>query len=375
MREPQRLIRVAYIIQNLNYGGMERLLHSLAKRLPARGFEVHVVVLEYYGQFARGLEETATLHQAPPMSRLSLLYPRHLARMLQAIGPDVVHSHTGVWLKGAHAARLAGVPVTVHTEHGRPDPVPLADRLIDNRASRWTDVTIAVSDALADVLRRQVVHDPSRVRVITNGVDTTRLRPPEDRSALRHELGIPEADLVIGSIGRLEPVKNFRLALDGFARLGARLGNGQTPWLVLVGDGSERQALERHAIELDVASRVKFLGWRPDAERIYGTFDLFTLTSLSEGTSISLLEAMSSEVCPIVTDVGGNRAVLGSDLDSLLVPSREDTALANAWHRQLIDPTGRATLGRRARQRVEEEFSLDRMIEQHIALYHELVNR
>ena len=110
---------------------------------------------------------------------------------------------------------VAGVPAMVHTEHGRPDPVPLTDRLIDNRASRWTDAVVAVSEALADVLRRQVVHDPSRVRVISNGVDTTRLHPPTDRLALRQELGIPHEALVIGSIGRLEPIKNYRSCPSG----------------------------------------------------------------------------------------------------------------------------------------------------------------
>ena len=370
----QGLVRVAHIILNLNYGGMERLLHSLARRLPSKGFDVHIVVLDYYGRFAEGLEDKVTLHQAPPMSRLSLFYPRELARLLRGIAPDVVHSHTGVWLKAAHAARLAGVPSAVHTEHGRPDPVPLLDRLIDTRASRWTDVTIAVSDALADVLRREVVHDPTRVRVITNGVDTGRLRPPADRKALRRELGIPDGALVLGSVGRLEPIKDFPLMLRAFAQLGEHLKEG-SPWLVLVGDGSEREALERQAADLGVGKRVRFLGWRPDAEKLYGAFDLFTLSSRSEGTSISLLEAMSSEVCPIVTDVGGNRAVLGPELDFLLVPAQEAAALASAWQRQLADPSGRAALGYKARLRVEQQFSLDRVVEEHVSLYHELASR
>jgi len=370
---PAGPVRVAHVIQNLNYGGMERVLHSLAHRLPPQGFEIHIVVLQYLGRFAEGLEGGVTFHQVPPMSRLSLFHPGHLIATLRGIAPHVVHSHTGVWLKASRAARVAGVPVVVHTEHGRPDPVPLADRLIDNRASRWTDIVIAVSEPLAAVLRHQVVHDPSRVRVITNGVDVAHLRPPADRAALRKDLGLPSGAPVIGSIGRLEPVKNYQLALRAFARLLEGASDETSPLLVIAGDGSERPALEALAFTLDIAPRVRFLGWRADADRLYGAFDLFTLTSLSEGTSISLLEAMSTGVCPVVTDVGGNRAVLGADLESLVVPGQDEAALATVWKRQLGDPGLRALMGARARLRVESGFSLERMVQQHVELYRELL--
>jgi glycosyltransferase involved in cell wall biosynthesis len=363
------------VIQNLNFGGMERVLHGLASELPRHGFEIHVVVLEFYGHFAEGLEGRVTMHQVPAMSRLSLLHPRTLADTLRQIAPDIVHTHAGVWLKGARAARLAGIGATVHTEHGRPDPVPLADRLIDNIASRQTDVVVAVSEPLAAVLRHQVVHDPSRVRVITNGVDTRRVLPPNDPSVLRQALELPVGAPVIGSIGRLEPIKNYRLALRALARLRPASPGGVAPMLVLVGDGSQRGELEAMTRDLGLESRVRFLGWRTDAERLYGAFDLFTLTSRSEGTSISLLEAMSTGVCPVVTDVGGNRAALGSDLASLLVPDDDDGALAAAWQSQLDDPGLRRTMGARARARVESAFSLERMIDQHAALYEELVHR
>jgi glycosyltransferase involved in cell wall biosynthesis len=366
---------VAYVIQNLNFGGMERVLHGLASELPRQGFEVHVVVLEYYGHFAEGLEDRVTMHQVPTMSRLSLLHPRTLARTLRGIAPDIVHTHAGLWLKGVRAARLAGVRATVHTEHGRPDPVPLADRVIDNVASRQTDVILAVSEALAGVLRRQVVHDPSCVRVITNGVDTRRIFPSPDPGTLRRAFDLPVDTPIIGSIGRLEPVKNYRLALRALARVEPVADGGPAPMLVLVGDGSERADLEAMARELGLASRVRFLGWRTDAERIYGAFDLFTLPSRSEGTSISLLEAMSAGVCPVVTDVGGNRAVLGGDLDSLLVPDDDDAALAATWQALLDDAGRRGTMGGRARARVENTFSLDRMIDMHAALYEELTQR
>jgi glycosyltransferase involved in cell wall biosynthesis len=368
-------IRIAHLIQNLNYGGMEQVLHNLARRLPSQGFEVHVVVLDYLGHFARGLEGKVTLHQVPAMSRWSLLHPRELIKTLRSIAPDVVHSHTGMWFKAVRAARAADVGVVVHTEHGRPDPVPLADRLIDNAASRWTDRVIAVSSALASVLRSQVVHDSSAVRIITNGVDVERLRPPADRAALRRSLDLPLDAPIIGSIGRLEPIKNYQLALRALAKVGKLAGPERAPLLVLAGDGSERAGLEALAEELGVADQVRFLGWRNDPEHLHGSFDVFTLSSLSEGTSISLLESMSSGVCPAVTDVGGNGAVLGPDLSSLMVPSNDADRLAALWCRLLSDPVERARMGQLARTRVVERFSLDNMVDQHVALYRELLDR
>ncbi len=162
------------------------------------------------------------------------------------------------------------------------------------------------------------------------------------------------------------------MALRAFARLTPSQA-GRDLLLIIAGHGSDSHRLEALALELGIAPRVKFLGWRDDADRLYGAFDLFTLTSTSEGTSISLLEAMSTGVCPIVTDVGGNRAVLGPELEGLLVPGNEEAALAAAWQRCLADSVFRKEMGQRAHQRVQAAFSLEQMVDQHVQLYRELL--
>jgi glycosyltransferase involved in cell wall biosynthesis len=176
---------------------------------------------------------------------------------------------------------------------------------------------------------------------------------------------------VIGSVGRLEPVKNYRLALRALVRLRS-LGVVPRPMLVLVGDGSDRPALERFAQAHGIADDVRFLGWRDDVERLYGAFDIFTMTSHSEGMSISLLEAMSMGLCPVVTDVGGNRGVLGAELAGQLVRPGDEVALADAWRRHLADPQQRRAVGSQARARVETAFSLRRMVDHHIEIYRDL---
>lgn len=351
------------------------MLHELTRSLVAQGHAIHIVVLEALGHFAEGLDQIATLHRVPTMSRGSMLYPARLAGVLRSIAPDVVHSHAGVWFKASRAARLAGLPFVVHTEHGRRVPDTWADRVIDNIASRSTDTVIAVSDALAQVLRTRVVQDPAKVMVITNGVDTDLLEPdPLRREAFRRDLGLPLDAPIIGSIGRLQPVKNYRLALEAFAHLPAERP-GPAPLLVLVGDGDERGELEALARARGIAERVRFLGWRDQVERVYRAFDIFTMSSLSEGTSVSLLEAMSCGLPPVVTDVGGNRAVLGPALASLLVPSGDAAGLAAAWTRLLDDPDLRQGMALQARERIEAAFSLRQMVAAHEALYQSLLVR
>jgi glycosyltransferase involved in cell wall biosynthesis len=188
---------------------------------------------------------------------------------------------------------------------------------------------------------------------------------------LRQAFGIPSDAPIIGSIGRLEPVKAYEVMIDAFAELLAawRADAGPAPALVLAGDGSERSRLAARAVERGVATQVHLLGWRDDVHDLHAAFHLFSLSSLSEGTSVSLLEAMSAARCPVVTDVGGNAAVLGPALGHRLVPARNPGALAAAWAAALRDPARRAADAAAARRRVQEAFSLRAMIHRYEALY------
>lgn len=362
-------IRVLHIIQNLNYGGMERLLADIARGVRQELFESHVLVLQYVGRFGEDLEGVAHVQTAPRMSRLSMLSPRSLTRAIARIGPDVVHTHSGVWNKAARAARAAGVGRIIHTEHGRPRPDRWLGRLLDGLGSRWTDVAVAVSEPVAEALRTGIVRPPCRVETILNGVDTERFRPGRSPSGLRAGLDVTAGVPVLGSIGRLEPIKGYDVMIEAFAILLRSWSDGPVPVLVLAGDGAERARLEARSRELGIGDRLRLLGWRDDAEDLLAAFDLFTLSSRSEGTSVSLLEAMSSGVCPVVTDVGGNRAVLGEELAHRLVPSENPALLAAAWQDALSQPARRKTDARAARARVRAEYSAAAMVAAYERLY------
>ena len=363
-----RRLRVLHVVQNLNYGGMERLVADMVRHVDAQRFEMHILALGYFGHFSQGLDSCATLHTARPQPRWSMLCPTTLAQDIERIAPDVVHIHSGLWYKVGLAARMAKVPFVVYTDHGRQVPDPWLNRTIDGFASRRTDVVIAVSQQLSEQVKR-IVHDPARVRVIPNGVDTDLYLPRPDDHVLRKELGITADAPIIGSIGRLEIVKGYEVMVAAFAQLMEQWTETPRPVLVLAGDGSERANLEQAAEAAGCRGSIYFLGWRSDMMTCHRAFTFFTMSSHSEGTSVSLLEAMSGGLCPIVTDAGGNAAVLGEALRHRLVPKNSPDELAAAWRDALTDPNRLQRDAGVARQRIVHDFSLNSMVRQYEAVY------
>lgn len=368
-----RRIRVLHLVHNIDHGGMERMIAEMARRTDRAVFDVHILALGYLGHFGPEAAAVATVGVARPMPAWSMLYPGTLAAEIREIAPDVVHAHSGVWYKAIRAAAMARVPARIYTDHGRQHPDPLLYRMIDRRASARTHRVVAVSEALATHMAGFVT-DATRIRVIANGVDTERFAPDvAARDAVRNELGIaPEAPL-IGSTGRFDPVKGYDVMIRAFARLLEDWRDGEAPTLLLVGDGPDGEMLRALARDCGVADRVRFLGWRADVERLVASLDLFTLASHSEGTSVSLLEAMSTGVCPAVTDVGGNATVLGPELRHRLVPAASPDALAAAYHTGLTDADSRRNDARVSRRRVVDSFSLDGAVRDYETLYREVL--
>jgi len=359
------------VVHKLDYGGLERLVGALVERLPRDQFESHILTLSDFGRFAEGLAAHARLHQERSTRRVSMIWPHGLIRAIGALAPDVVHTHSGVWYKASLAARRAGVPRLVHTDHGRPFPDTFKDRLIDGLAARRTDVIVAVSDALRLQMTETLIPRPSHVEVIVNGIDTRRFQPQSVNGSLRQELGLPSGAPVIGSIGRLDPIKAYDVMLQAFAllRAGWSDARGAPPSLVVVGDGPEGARLAALIEQLGLRDGARLAGWRKDVENIYPAFDIFTLSSWSEGTSLGLLEAMSSGVCPVVTDVGGSGAALGEGLRHRLVPPGDPVALAAAWGDALGDAARRARDAAAGRRRVEQAFGVEAMVREYERIY------
>lgn len=369
---PLRRLRILHVIQNLNYGGMERLMSDLVRLADGRRFETHVLTLQYLGRFSREMEGFATLHLGPRMSVFSLLRPVALAKVIAQLAPDVVHTHSGVWYKVARAARLAGVRRVVHTEHGQPFDGAVT-RFLSRRAARLTDAVIAVSEALRGYLVEWLRLPQGRLTVIRNGVDARAFCPRPPSGALRRELGLESDQPIVGSVGRLEPVKGYEVVIEAFRLLCDRLA-GPAPALVIAGEGSARRDLEALIARLGLSGKVFLLGWRDDSPDLYAHFDCFAMGSWSEGTSVSLLEAMACGVAPVVTRVGGNLDVLGPELADLAVPPGDAPALASRMACLLREGAANA-IGAVARLRVVRAYRIEATAQAYDQLYTAIVSK
>jgi glycosyltransferase involved in cell wall biosynthesis len=355
-------------------GGLESLVADMSRTHVRSGLSVSVVTLG--GRRGRAGESVAGLldqfHVLSPMRGVSMVLPWGVARSIRATRPHVVHLHSGAWFKGAWAARLAAAPRVVYTEHGREHRDTPASRWLDRQASRLTDAVVTVSERLERYMAAAVGVEPRRLRTIVNGVDTTRFAPAPEEPSLRSDLGIAPDGLVVGSVGRLESVKAYERLIDGVAALGGSI-NGRPLYVVIFGHGSRRAFLESRAAAMGLGERLRLPGWAGDPRRCYRMFDVFALTSTSEGLSVSLLEAMSCGCAPVVTDVGANRQVLGPDLAGQVVPAGDHEALVRVLGVTLGDETTRAALGNLARRRVAADYSLERMAAAYESLYRELL--
>lgn len=377
-KEPEipREVRVTHVVFDLHGGGLESLIAALVQSLADTPIRSSVITLGgRAGRIGESLRpHLSDLRVLQPMRGISMIAPLGLVRALRDLRPDVVHLHSGAWFKPALGARLAAVPAVVYTEHGRVHYDPWTLRQLDRIASHWTSRVVAVSDTLAGYLRRVVGVPEQRIRVIENGVDVNRFSPGPASAAVRERLGLPGGALVLGALGRLEPVKGYDRLLRAFRELRASEPPGTPRFLVIVGEGSEREPLQSLAAELGVQDRVRFPGWADEPVELYRLFDVFAVSSRSEGLSLSLLEAMACGVPPVVTDVGANRLVLGDALGALVHRDDAWPAFTASIESLFADPARRIRLGEVAVQRVGERFSLSRVVAQYRGLYEELAD-
>ncbi len=351
---------VAHVILSLVIGGMEQIVVDMIKSMDRKRFEPVVICLERLGALAE--EVTAlgvTVVELPPMLPVvSFLYPAALIKVIRRCGADVVHVHSGCWFKGAAAARICGVRRIIYTLHGATSAKTFSLRLMERIAAKVTSEIVVVSHDLQEQLRLSGHIPMEKVSVIVNGVDIERFSAVSPRAAADH--------VRIGAIARLQKVKDLGTLLRAVRIL---KDEGENATLELTGDGPERQALERLSVELGIADRVQFLGFRRDTPQRLAEIDIFALSSLSEGTSISILEAMAAGKPVVATRVGGNPALIEEGENGFLVPAADPAALAGALRQLIRNGELRAGMGEKNRLKAIRLYSVKAMTEQYEKLY------
>lgn len=355
------------LVLSLSPGGTERLVIEICRHLADR-VESTVCCLDPPGAWASEIEQLGvpvlSLGRAPGFHPAMAL---RLARVMAARRIEVLHCHHySPFVYGRLATAICPRVRLVFTEHGRlSDDAPSRKRRFVNPVlARWPGRLYAVSE---DLKRHMVAEGfpAGRVQVLHNGIDPAR-RPTRDaRHAARAALGLAPGAFVVGAVGRLEPVKSLATMLRAHAVLVARHPSAA---LAIVGDGSERPALEALACELGLGGSVRFAGHRADVRALMPAFDVHVNCSIYEGLSLTILEAMAAGLPVVATPVGGNPEVV-VDGETGRLATGHPHALAAAVLALARDPAARSALGDAGRWRVKRHFSVARMVAQYAEAY------
>lgn len=378
-------VRVMRIIARLNIGGPAIHVVELSAQLDPDRFESLLVCgrpeasegdMNYLaagaGLDARIIPELR--REIRPWSDLVALIK--LLRLMLQWRPDIVHTHTfKAGALGRVAARLARVPVVVHTFHGHTfhgywgcvgsTLVVWLERLL----ARLTDVIVTVSETVRSDLVRRKIKTPDKIRVVQLGLD---LRPfiecAQRRGEFRAALGFPPDLPLVGIVGRLVPVKNHVLFFEA-ARL--MVESGFAGAFVVVGGGELDAALRRTVVEFGLKERVHFVGWQRDLPRIYADLDVLVNSSINEGTPVAVIEAMAAGVPVVATAVGGVPDMIDPGVTGFLTPPNDPLALAAG----IKDALGAgAALRDEARRVARERYSLDGLLTRTTELYDSLLS-
>ena len=367
-RPVSRRPRVAQLVLTLCAGGAERLAIELSLRLASR-YGMSVICLEEPGALAGTLVDRGI--EVVPLHRRQGFRPslaRALAAMTRDRGIDVLHCQQySPYVYGALARLLRPSLRIVYTEHGR-----LSDAPPSKKRTAINPLLAPLADGIYAVsrdLRRHMLaegHPASRVDVITNGIEVGAAPSAIESRRARVELSIPGDALVFGTAARLDPVKDLATLIDAFAIVRAEIPAAR---LLILGDGPEREALVRRAADRGAQSAVVFAGYRADVRSVLPACDVYVNSSISEGISLTILEAMAARLPVIATRVGGTPEVVNGDDNGVLVPARDSAALARAMLSLARDREYRGRLASRGRTIVQARFTLDRMVDDYARVY------
>lgn len=358
--DPRGRATVTHVVGGLEYGGLEKLVVAFAERGDPERFCLRIVTLAEGGVLRARLAELGV--EVHVLGRGGLLArAQRLRRCLLEKPTQILHTHNpSPHILGALARSGGRVAALVHTKHGTNFNVGWRGRVLNHWAARRTDAVVAVSHNAADAALNLEWVPADKVSVIWNGVD----------------LGPEPVPRILSSraicVARLNRVKDHETLLRALRLIADRRPGVE---LELVGDGPQAGRIAGLRDELGLARHLTLSGACSDVRARLDRADVFVMTSLSEGISLTVLEAMAAGLPTVVTAVGGSPEIVVDGVTGTLVPPRDPAAVARAVQAILDAPTRAAEMGRAGRQRVAEHFNIQRMVRDYEALYERLLSR
>ena len=373
-----RPVLIAHAIYRLDFGGLENGLVNLVNLLPADRFRHVIVCLAGYSEFRqriqRGDVQLLSLDKHPGKDPAAYV---RMWRLLRQLRPRILHTRNLGTIDMQWVGLAAGVPIRIHGEHGwtADDPQGVDPRNLRIRRAcrpavhRW----LGMSQHIAQWLGRDVGVPPERIRQLYSGVDAQRFSP-----SISPATDVPwdahAGTVTIGTVGRLDPVKNQASLVQSFHRILERYPElrGQLR-LIIAGDGPMRAELEESVEQFGIGDDVWLPGARSDVPALMRAIDIFVLPSLNEGISNTILEAMSSARPVVAARVGGNPELVKHGRTGILYQHGNDDALEAAVMQYVSNPPLRLAHGSAARERVLAGFSIDAMVRRYADFYEELL--
>jgi len=369
--------KIVHVTHSMEIGGTEQVIMQLVRGLdPERYTNVVVCIDGLVGEMGKQLEgEGVHLHALSREAGLDRNLIKSLRELLKSEEADLVHCHQYTPYTYGVLAALGLDTKVVFTEHGRfyPESYTWKRRLINPLLVLATDAIVSISEATRQALGRYEWIPTRRIEVIYNGLLATTTDTQPDKAGLlgtdRPAL-LEDSCCLVGTVARLDPIKNHSMMIRAIGQLQQKWPDSR---LVIVGDGPERETLEQLTSELGLEEAVLFTGFKNNPADYINLFDIFLLTSDSEGTSMTLLEAMAHKIPCIVTNVGGNPELIQHQHNGLLIERGNVEQLVHALDTLLSDVTLGNTLAAQAQEDFAERFELQKMIDGYQDLYNRVL--
>ena len=369
---------VVHLIYRLDVGGLETLLVECVNRMPANKYRHAVICLTDYTDFANKITrkdvEIFSLNKKPGLGLST-----HFAiwKLFRKLKPSILHTYNLSAIEYTVAATLAGVPIRVHAEHGRdtsdPDGTNWKHNLLRRLLIPFVDCFIPVSKDLQNWLRTRIHVPDAKNLLINNGVDIRQFSLSKGYDTLRSESHFPADSFIIGTVGRIQDVKNHAGLIDAFILLSEMLPAEKSRLrLAIIGHGPLFSTIEKKIKDAGIGDVVWLPGSRDDVAKVIPSFSVFAMTSIAEGTPVVILEAMASGLPIIATKVGGIPEVVIEGLTGTLVQAEDATAFAKALSTYVVAPDTLAAHGTAGRKRVEDIYSVEAMLAAYTGLYDKL---
>lgn len=381
MTQVARAPLVVHVIDRLVVGGMENGIVNILNHSPPGLYRHAIVCLRYFSEFRNRIaDDHADVYALDKKSGKNPDYYFRLWRLLRRLRPDIVHTRNLPTIDLVPVIALSGVRHIVHGEHGRDVLEVYGENRKYNRIRRLMSPLvqryIAVSRDIQTWLSDSVGIPARKITQIYNGVDTRKFFPvPGGKAPLPAEAGAPDNAFVIGTVGRMEGIKDQITLVRAFIRLCAMPGGGgASSFLVLVGQGSLREPAENLLKEAGLIGRAWLPGSRDDVPDLMRAMDLFVLPSINEGISNTIIEAMATGLPVVATRVGGNPELVMDGATGALVPPKNLEAMADVLDGYVRNLDLCAEHGRAGHARVLDEFSLQAMVEAYLSVYDGLLS-